>query len=131
MGNYYLNGVMGDKGVYSSVEDLLKFNVALNNGNLLKLSALEEAFLPGSPSYYKRKDNYGFGWRIRENMDSTVYHLGWWKGFRTFYIRDMKNDRVLIALTNTHKGLSSEFLWDIIKDKNKTDDLLEIYSKLD
>jgi CubicO group peptidase (beta-lactamase class C family) len=131
MGNYYLNGVMGDKGVYSSVEDLFKFNEALDNGNLVSQTLLEEAFSPGSPRHRGRKDNYGFGWRIKDGMDSTVYHFGWWKGFRTYFLRDMENDRAIIALTNTHKGLSSQVFWDIINEKNKTKDLLEIYSKLD
>lgn len=131
VGDYYLNGVMGDKGVYSTVEDMFKFNLALDNGTLINQSILEEAFKKGSPGYYKRKDNYGFGWRIRDNMDSTAYHFGWWKGFRAYYIRDMKNDRVLIALTNTHKGLSSEILWDIIKDEKRSEEILSIYRQLD
>lgn len=131
VGDYYLNGVMGDKGVYSCVEDMFKFNVALDNGTLVSLATLEEAFQKGSPGYYKRKDNYGFGWRLRDNMDSTAYHFGWWKGFRTYFIRDMKNQRVLIALTNTHKGLSSEALWDIVKDEKRSEEILSIYRQLD
>jgi CubicO group peptidase (beta-lactamase class C family) len=130
MGDYYLNGVMGDKGVYSTVEDMFKFNLALDAGTLIRLSTLENAFIPGSPKYYKRKDSYGFGWRIRDNMDSTVFHFGWWKGFRSYYIRDMKNDRVLIALTNTHKGLSSEVLWNIIEDEKRAKKLISIYRQL-
>ncbi len=130
VGDYYLNGVMGDKGVYASVEDLFKFNQALDNGTLVTVSTLEEAFTKGSAQYYKRKDNYGFGWRIRESADSTAYHFGWWKGFRSFYIRDMKNNRTIIALTNTHHGFSSSILWDIIEDKNRTQDLLKIYNSL-
>ena len=131
VGDYYLNGVMGDKGVYSCVEDMFKFNVALDNGTLVSLATLEEAFQKGSPGYYKRKDNYGFGWRLRDNMDSTAYHFGWWKGFRTYFIRDMKNQRVLIALTNTHKGLSSEALWNIVKDEKRSEEILSIYRQLD
>lgn len=131
VGDYYLNGVMGDKGVYSCVEDMFKFNVALDNGTLVSSATLEEAFQKGSPGYYKRKDNYGFGWRLRDNMDSTAYHFGWWKGFRTYFIRDMKNQRVLIALTNTHKGLSSEALWDIVKDEKRSEEILSIYRQLD
>ncbi|MEZ5199021.1 MAG: serine hydrolase domain-containing protein [Bacteroidales bacterium] len=128
--DYYLNGVMGDKGVYSSVEDLFKFSLALDNGSLIPLPELEEAFTSGSPPYWKRKDGYGFGWRIKDDMDSTAYHFGWWKGFRTYFIRDMKNDRVLIALTNTHKGLSSQVLWDVIRDEDKSEDVLEVYHSL-
>ena len=129
--DYYLNGVMGDKGVYSTAEDLFRFSLALDEGYPVSLSALEEAFLPGSPKYYRRKDNYGFGWRLKESHDSTAYHFGWWKGFRTYFIRDMKNQRVLIALTNTHSGVSSGVLWDIIENGEKSEKIIDIFAALD
>ena len=116
--NDYLNGVMGDKGVYSSVEDLFKFNISLDSGLLLSKEALKEAFSPGSPKYWKRNNNYGFGWRIKSKTDSTVFHYGWWKGFRAFYLRDMKNDKVIIALSNKDKGPGSSILWNILNDKS-------------
>ncbi len=115
MENDYLNGVMGDKNVYTSVEDLYKFDRALDQFTLVPDSLLKQAFTPGSPKYWKRKDNYGFGFRIRENMDSVAYHFGWWKGFRTFYIRDMRHHKTLIVLTNKDKGPGSDHLWNIIK----------------
>jgi len=115
MTNDYLNGVMGDKNIYTSVEDLYKFDKALDNFTLLPDSVLSEAFEPGSPKYWKRKNNYGFGWRIKKGMDSTVYHFGWWKGFRTFYMRDMKHQKTLIVLTNKDKGPGSDNFWNIIK----------------
>ncbi len=129
--DYYLNGVMGDKGVYSTVEDLFRFSLALDNGYPVALAELDEAFAPGSPGYYRRKDNYGFGWRIKDAHDSTAYHFGWWKGFRTYFIRDMKNQRTLIALTNTHSGVSSGVLWDIIEDAGREEKILDIYASLD
>ncbi len=129
--NNYLNGVVGDKGVYSTVEDLFKFSRALDSGTLLKSSALEEAFTGGSPDSQRRKDNYGFGWRIRKDMDSTVYHFGWWKGFRTYFIRDMKNEKVLIVLSNTTKGFPSDVLWNIIQDNSTLEELLSVYESLD
>lgn len=130
VGDYYLNGVMGDKGVYATVEDLFKFSVALDNGSLIPLDELEEAFKPGSPAYYRRKDNYGFGWRIKDDMDSTAYHFGWWKGFRTYFVRDMQNQRALIILTNTHKGASSSVYWDIIKDPDRPDKIFNLYKSI-
>lgn len=130
VGDYYLNGVMGDKGVYSTVEDLFKFSLALDDSTLFPKPELEEAFTSGSPPYWKRKDGYGFGWRIKDDMDSTAYHFGWWKGFRTYFIRDMQNNRVLIALTNTHRGLSSKVLWNIIREDDNMDEVLEVYHSL-
>ena len=115
MTNEYLNGVMGDKNIYTTVEDLYKYDRAMDSFTLLPDSVISEAFEPGSPKYWKRKNNYGFGWRIKQEMDSTVYHFGWWKGFRTFYIRDMKHQKTLIVLTNKDKGPGSSHLWNIIK----------------
>ena len=115
MENDYLNGVLGDKNVYTSVEDLYKYDRALDNFTLVPDSVLREAFEKGSPKYWRRKDNYGFGWRIKTSMDSVAYHFGWWKGFRTFYIRDMRHQRTLVVLTNKDKGPGSANFWNIIK----------------
>ncbi len=114
--NDYLNGVMGDKGVYTSIEDIFKFDNALNDLFLVGDSTLREAFSPGSPDYWKKDNNYGFGWRIKNTEDSTVYHFGWWKGFRAYYIRDMKQQKTIIALCNKDKGPASSILWKIIRD---------------
>ncbi len=115
MPNDYLNGVLGDKNIYCSVGDLYKFDRSWDLFTLLPDSVLREAFVPGSPHYWRRHDNYGFGWRIRGGMDSTVYHFGWWKGFRSFNIRDMKHHKTLIVLTNTDHGPGSANFWRIIK----------------
>jgi CubicO group peptidase (beta-lactamase class C family) len=116
--NEYLNAILGDKMMYSTVEDLYKFNVALDYELLVPNTLLQEAFSPGSPQYNKRKDNYGFGWRIKSDQDSAAYHYGWWKGFRSFYLRDMRNERALIVLTNKDKGPGASHFWEIINDKS-------------
>lgn len=113
--NSYLNSVLGDKNVYTSVEGLYKFDRSWDLFTLLPDSALREAFVPGSPHYWRHHDNYGFGWRIRGRMDSTVYHFGWWKGFRSYNIRDMKHHKTLIILSNTDRGPGSANFWRIIK----------------
>lgn len=114
--NEYLNGVTGDKGVYTSIKDLAKFDQAITNNVLVSESTMREAFTRGSPKYWRRKDNYGFGWRIKESEDSTAFHFGWWKGFRAYYIRDMKQSKSLIVLTNKDKGPGSSVYWNIIRD---------------
>lgn len=116
MRNEYLNGVTGDKGVYTSIEDLAKFDQAIDANTLVSDSTMCEAFTRGSPKYWRRKDNYGFGWRIKESEDSTAFHFGWWKGYRAYYIRDMKNSKTLIVLTNKDKGPGSSIYWNIIHD---------------
>ena len=53
--NDYLNGVTGDKGAYSTVEDLFKLDQALYDETLLKQTTLEAAFTPhgGIPRNFK------------------------------------------------------------------------------
>ena len=118
--NEYLNGVKGDKIMFSNVEDMYRFKVALDYGLFVPDSIQKEAFLPGSPKYSKRKDNYGFGWRISRKYPNCYYHYGWWKGYRSFFLLDKTNDRTLIVLTNTDKGPNSDVFWKILKDNTIT-----------
>jgi len=112
--NFYQNGVVGDKGVYSTVEDLFKFDQALYVGILVNEDFLQEAFSPGSPRRGPHQDNYGFGWRLKAGRSNTVYHYGWWKGFRTYFIRDMEQEKAIIVLTNTTRLLSSNILYEVL-----------------
>lgn len=116
--NFYQNGVVGDKGVYASVEDLYKWDQALYHELLVSDATLDEAFRPGSPKISKWKDNYGFGWRLKADRVKTVYHYGWWKGFRTYFIRDLYQEKTIIVLTNTTRSLASGILYEILDDKH-------------
>ena len=114
--NEYLNGVKGDKIMFSNVGDMYRFKLAIDYGLLVPDTIQAEAFVPGSPKYSKRKDNYGFGWRISRKYPNCYYHYGWWKGYRSFFIFDKANDRTIIVLTNTDKGPSSDVFWKLLKD---------------
>jgi CubicO group peptidase (beta-lactamase class C family) len=100
----YLNGVVGDKGIYSTVEDLYKFDQALYNGKLVSTENIKKAFEPAHKDLWS-SDNYGFGWRINTKSDSTkiVHHTGWWKGFRSYFIRDLDKKKTIIVLSNVGK----------------------------
>lgn len=111
----YLNGVLGDKGMYSTVEDLYKFNIAIEYGLLLPDSIQRQAFEPGS-SQWKKGENYGFGWRMNAKHPGVLFHFGWWKGYRSFFIRDIAKRRTLIVLTNTSSGALGDALWEFIND---------------
>jgi len=106
-GDTYLNGVAGDKNIYASVEDLFNFDKALNEGKLISKKLLDKAFTPRHPELYK-EDNYGYGWRIntREDGSKIVFHTGWWKGFRSYYIKALKEKKTIIVLSNiSNKGI--------------------------
>ena len=113
--NNYLNGVMGDKIMCSTVEDLLKFNNALDAHALLPDSLQAEAFRPRSDTW-TNGENYGFGWRISQQYPDMPFHYGWWKGYRSAVIRNMAHDRFLVVLSNTSQTLATELMWDFITD---------------
>lgn len=113
----YLNGVVGDKGVYSSVEDLFLFYRGLAENKLIKKETLNLATKPHNETKKNRK-NYGYGFRIIERPNNNIiYHTGWWKGFRTYFIMNQKLDKSAIVLTNLKRGpfLSVEELITLIE----------------
>lgn len=113
--NDYLNGVMGDKIMFSTVEDLYKYNQALDQALLLPDSLQREAFMPGSPNW-KNDENYGFGWRMSKEHPNAYFHFGWWKGYRSLIVRDVAHRRFLAILTNTTVQLPSDVIWDFVSD---------------
>ena len=113
--NDYLNGVMGDKIMFSTVEDLYRYNQALDQALLLPDSLQREAFMPGSPKW-KNDENYGFGWRMSKEHPDAYFHFGWWKGYRSLIVRDVAHRRFLAILTNTTVQLPSDVIWDFVSD---------------
>jgi CubicO group peptidase (beta-lactamase class C family) len=97
----YLSGAVGDKGIYSTVEDMFKWDQALYTEQLIKQTTLQEAFTPFS--YDWRNDNsYGYGWRIATADDSSkiVYHAGLWRGYSSIFVRRLHDKTTIIVLCN-------------------------------
>ena len=96
----FQDGPVGDKGIYSTVQDLFLFDRALRDGRLLKTETLDSAYA-GYSTPKKELFNYGYGWRTFDpGNHKVVYHTGWWHGFRSLYIRDLKKDITIVLLTN-------------------------------
>ncbi len=97
----YLDLVYGDKNMYSTVRDLMKFDQALNTGMLLKPQTLEAAYT-GYSNEKKGINNYGLGWRMQTypNKKKIIYHNGWWHGNRTAFYRLLDENAIIIALSN-------------------------------
>ena len=98
----HLDGVTGDKGIYSTVEDMYRWDTALNEEKLVKLATLAEAFTPQHTTPTILPKNYGFGWRLMqlENGDWLTYHTGWWHGFKNYYLHNPKDNSSIIILGN-------------------------------
>ncbi len=100
----FLDGPVGDKGIYSTVGDLYLYDRALRQGRLLKQATMDSAYVPRNPMLHGHF-SYGYGWRIFEAPGKKViYHTGWWHGFRHIYLRDIQDDITVVLLTNLSNG---------------------------
>lgn len=100
----YLDGIVGDKGLFSNAKEMLLFDNQLNNGSLLNDSTINLAFTPHNK--IKHGKTYGLGWRIRHHkkLGKIIYHTGWWHGNRNIYIKIPKNDYTIVILSNALRG---------------------------
>ncbi len=111
----YFDGVTGDGNMYSSAEDLFKWEQALYTEKLVKQSTLQQAFKP----VHLNNDStapYGFGWFI-EKENELYWHTGGWVGFINIIYRDVKNKRTLIVLSNGSNGLGIQLARKIFEGK--------------
>lgn len=99
----YADDVLGDKGIYSTVEDLLKWDQALYTENILKKGTLEEAF-KGYSFEHRGKRNYGLGWRLVDDGKNPkiIYHNGWWHGYNSLFFRRPSDQTTIIILSNKY-----------------------------
>lgn len=97
--NDKFDGVFGDKGAYSTVEDMYRFDRALYPGVLLNASTLQTAF---TNNVFGSKKQYGLGFRLREdqNNQKIIYHNGWWHGYRTAFHRRESDNSCVIIMSN-------------------------------
>lgn len=132
----YLDTGFGDKNIYSTPEDLLKWDQALYTNQLFQKNTLEAAYTP----YSNEKPgirNYGYGWRMNVYPDGKkiVYHNGWWHGNNTVFIRMIQDSVTIIVLGNKYNRAiydakkmaaifqSSAIMEDEEKGANNNDDL--------
>ncbi len=100
------DGVMGDKGIYSNIYDLYKWDRAISNGELLSDSIWQQAF-EHTRLANNRTVRYGMGWRLQTYLDNhVVHHPGRWNGFRTSFKRFLDDDVTLIMLSNNSRDIT-------------------------
>jgi CubicO group peptidase (beta-lactamase class C family) len=102
------SAVLGDGGIYSSVDDLFKWDQALENHHLLPAE-----FSPFTPAKLNSGNqiNYGFGWEINSYRTlPIVSHSGSTIGFRNFIARFPQQNFTFIMLTNRSSPLPADIL---------------------
>jgi CubicO group peptidase (beta-lactamase class C family) len=90
------SAVLGDGGIYSSIDDLVKWDAALYDSRLLSDESRRLAFSPHTDTD-KPDVKYGFGWRISGDL---IWHSGETSGFRNVIIRNPSRHTTVVLLTN-------------------------------
>ncbi len=93
------SAVLGDGGVYSSIDDLAKWDAALYDSRLLQPESLRAVFTPATATDDPDVE-YGYGWRI---TGETLWHSGESVGFRNVIVRYPKRRMTVIVLTNRNE----------------------------
>jgi CubicO group peptidase (beta-lactamase class C family) len=98
---HFLNFAKGDGGIYSTLEDLLKWDRVLYTEQLVTNPTLEKVFKQGRLNNGETFE-YGFGWFVEDDKSGRkiVYHGGGWVGFGTYIYRDLASNSSFIVLTN-------------------------------
>ncbi len=101
------SATLGDGGVYTSLEDLAKWDRALRNHTLLSESEMQPALTPVEPTGGPAKDadgkavSYGFGWHLEPYKNhKRMWHDGETIGFRTTIQRLPDDNLTVIVLAN-------------------------------
>ncbi|MBE0538230.1 MAG: beta-lactamase family protein [Ignavibacterium sp.] len=101
------SAVLGDGGIYSSLNDLYKWDQALYTGKLIDKKYLDESWTRGMTNN-GIEFPYGYGWRLEKYHDiEVVYHTGSTRGFRNIIYRMPEKKFTIVILTNRDAG--SEF----------------------
>ncbi|MGV2448815.1 UNVERIFIED_CONTAM: serine hydrolase [Ralstonia mannitolilytica] len=106
----------GDGGIYSTPEDLYKFDQALRNNSFINKENISMMYSPFQLSD-GQISNYGFAWYIEnKNGEKSAMHTGGLNGFKALFWRDLEHNSCIIALTNQGDAFPPHhFLHDIKK----------------
>src|SRR6187397_419602 len=105
---YYLDGIVGDGCVNSTIGDLFKWDRALNSNRLVSKASLDEMLSPlvqTSPT--DSTSFYGFGVNVqpRSEKGKIISHTGGWPGYKTLLMRRTGIDETIIILSNSESNL--------------------------
>jgi len=116
----FADGVVGDKGIFSTVRDMYRWDQSFYEGKLLNNETLELAYGPCSFEKPGVK-NYGLGWRMLcyPSGNKVIYHNGWWHGNNTLFYRFIKDNLTFIVLGNKYNNgiyRQAKVLYSIVKN---------------
>ena len=105
---------MGDGGVYTSIDDYLRWITAIQQNRVLDPALVREAQSAQFPIDTARNLSYGFGWFVAGSGDSRlVYHTGSNGGFRTIVLMKPSAKYAVVIFSN-RTGVDLEDLVRVI-----------------
>ncbi|WP_294989375.1 serine hydrolase domain-containing protein [uncultured Stenotrophomonas sp.] len=91
------SAVLGDGGIYSSLDDLARWDAALYDDRLLTQASRRAMFSPATTTPEADVPHYGFGWRLNGPVQ---WHSGESIGFRNVIVRHPEQRLTVIVLSN-------------------------------
>lgn len=85
---------IGAGGIYTTAEDMVLWNRALDTPGFLSAHSLDLMFTAHPPG------NYGYGWFVDEHPRRRIYHEGGDPGFAAFETRYPEQHLVIVVLAN-------------------------------
>ncbi|HTF94866.1 MAG TPA: serine hydrolase domain-containing protein [Cellvibrio sp.] len=95
------NTLLGEGGIYSSINDMEKWISALENHSLVSSTMMEKIFTPGTDNSGEMV-NYGYGWEFNTYEHyKHIYHTGGWVGFNSVIAHFPEKQLWVVCLANS------------------------------
>ena len=130
---FFMNGILGDGAVYTSIHDYLDYDKALRNKDLLSKKSHELIFKPSStiegewpntghemidlyPFLKNKEFGYGMAWVV---ADDISMHRGSWYGTRTMVVRKMDVPLTIVLFMNSNTDKRELLMIETFRIVNK------------
>ena len=98
------SATLGDGGIYASIDDLAKWNAALDDDRLLRADLRALAFTAHTTTDEADVDAYGYGWRLHASEHGPLqWHSGESIGFRNVLLRWPEQRLTVVVLSNRNE----------------------------
>ncbi|MFL6590158.1 MAG: serine hydrolase [Chthoniobacterales bacterium] len=103
-----------DGSLYLTIEDMAKWDEALDKGMLLSSAGYEQMWTPARLNDGSTT-SYGFGWTLGKNAlgHRLIEHGGAWQGFAT-YIGRHPDDRLSVVVLCNRAGANADYIANVV-----------------
>ena len=102
------DALVGDKNIYSTPRDLVKFDMGTYSPDFINQELLQEAYFGYSAGKLAKPiKDYGLGMRMRflpPTGEKMIYHNGWWHGNNTSFVPVKKDTVTVVCLGNKYSN---------------------------